>query len=61
MAYRYTREPLSPDEVYRVYGKGMPYSSRSKRCLIPLLARMQPFLDGYLAGYDTFGMTPRTI
>jgi hypothetical protein len=52
---------LSPDEAYRAYGKGKPYSSRSKRHLIPLLARVQLLLDGHLAGYDTFGMTPRTI
>jgi hypothetical protein len=61
MAYQYIREPLSPDEGYRVYGKGKPYSWRCKRHQIPLLARVQPFLDGHLAGYDTFGMTPRTM
>ena len=36
---------MSPDEVYRVYGKGKPYSSRSKPYLLPLLAHMQPLLD----------------
>jgi len=44
-----------------VYGKGGPYGSRSKRRLIPLSARVQPLLEGHLALYDTFGMTPRTM
>jgi integrase/recombinase XerD len=44
-----------------VYGKGGPYGSRSKRRLIPLSARVQPLIEGHLALYDTFGMTPRTM
>jgi integrase/recombinase XerD len=44
-----------------IYGKGGPYGSRSKRRLIPLSARIQPLLEGHLALYDTFSMTPRTI
>jgi integrase/recombinase XerD len=44
-----------------VYGKGGPYSSRSKRRLISLSARVQPLLEGHFALYDTFGITPRTI
>jgi integrase/recombinase XerD len=44
-----------------VYGKGGPYGSRSKRRLIPLSARVHPLLEGHLALYDTFGMTPRTM
>jgi integrase/recombinase XerD len=44
-----------------IYGKGGPYGSRSKRRLIPLSLRVQPLIEGHLALYDTFGMTPRTM
>ena len=44
-----------------IYGKGGPSGSRSKRRLIPLSARVQPPLEGYLALYDSFGVTPRTM
>jgi integrase/recombinase XerD len=44
-----------------VYGKGGPYGSRSKRRLIPLSARVQPLIEGHLALYDTFDITPRTM
>ncbi len=45
----------------RVYGKGGPYGSTSKRRVIPLSARVQPLLEGHFALHDTLGMGPRTI
>jgi integrase/recombinase XerD len=44
-----------------VYGMGGPYSSRTKRRIIPLSPRVQPLLEGYFALHDTVGMAPRTI
>lgn len=45
----------------RIYGKGGPYGSSSKRRIIPLSARVQPILEGHLAAHDKLGMSPRTI
>ena len=44
-----------------IYGKEGLYSTRSKRRMIPLSARVQSLLQRYFALYDTFGMAPRTM
>src|SRR5260370_7316670 len=37
-----------------VYGKGGPYSSKSKRRIIPLSARGQPLIEGHFPPHNQF-------
>lgn len=43
-----------------IYGKGGPCCSKSKRRVIPLSARIQPLIEGYLSLHETLRFSTRT-
>jgi integrase/recombinase XerD len=44
-----------------IYEKGGPYGTKSKCCVVPLSARVQPLIEGHFALHDSLGMGVRTI
>ena len=44
-----------------IYGKGGPYGSKSKRCILMLTPRIQPLIEGHFAIHETLGIGARSI
>ena len=45
----------------RVFGKGGPYGTRSKRRVLPMSPRLRPLLEAHFSLHDEFGVTRRTL